>query len=147
MDFVKFKRDDGNIIRLLKIKNPFKKSESVSTKALSQQLEWTGKFNKHDKFWNKENAKKAGLDNLQDGEFYIAVEEFKDVFKLYTVIYLDKAHKNSFVEKRNAVNKKTYRFNFTINEEDLPAKPAAPVEVETSVTTAAAPTNDQSTAK
>lgn len=35
MDFVKFKRDDGNIIRLLKIKNPFKKSESVSTKALS----------------------------------------------------------------------------------------------------------------
>ena len=129
LDFVKFKRDDGNIIRLLKIKNPFKKSESLSTKALSQQLEWTGKFNKHDKFWNKENAKKAGLDNLQDGEFYIAVEEFKDVFKLYTVVYLDKTHKNSFVEKRNAVNKKTYRFNFTISEDDLPAKPIIPVEV------------------
>lgn len=83
---------------------------------------------------------------MQDGEFYIAVEEFKDVFKLYTVIYLDKAHKNSFVEKRNAVNKKTYRFNFTITDDDLPAKPVAPVEVETSVTTAAAPSNDQSTA-
>jgi hypothetical protein len=75
---------------------------------------------------------------LQDGEFYIAVEEFKDVFKLYTVIYLDKTHKNSFVEKRNAVNKKTYRFNFTISEEYLPTpKVVAPVEAETATPDAA----------
>lgn len=75
---------------------------------------------------------------MQDGEFYIAVEEFKDVFKLYTVVYLEKTHKNSFVEKRNAVNKKTYRFNFTISEEDLPAKPI-PVEIDTPTETSAKP--------
>jgi len=83
---------------------------------------------------------------LQDGEFYIAVEEFKDVFKLYTVVYLDKTHKNSFVEKRNAVNKKTYRFNFTISEDDLPAKIMVPVETADS-TPAAAPVVDIIAAK
>lgn len=83
---------------------------------------------------------------MQDGEFYIAVEEFKDVFKLYTVVYLDKTHKNSFVEKRNAVNKKTYRFNFTISEDDLPAKIMVPVETADS-TPAAAPVVDIIAAK
>lgn len=86
---------------------------------------------------------------MQDSEFYIAVEEFKDVFKHYTVIYLEKTHKNAFVEKRNAVNKKTYRFNFTISEEDLPAKPI-PVDTtdkETSVQAAPTPAIDNTAAK
>lgn len=34
---------------------------------------------------------------------------------------LGKNYKNSFIEKRNALNKKTYRFNFTISEADVPA--------------------------
>lgn len=84
---------------------------------------------------------------MQDSEFYIAVEEFKDVFKHYTVIYLEKTYKNSFVEKRNAVNKKTYRFNFTISDEDLPAKPIPVDTTETSAQAAPTPSTDASASK
>jgi len=48
--------------------------------------------------------------------------DFRDAFKYYTIVYLKKDFKNSFMEKRNAVNKKTYRFNFTITDEDLVSK-------------------------
>ena len=47
------------------------------------------------------------------------VEDFKQAFKRYTITQLKRDWKNSFVEKRNALNKKTYRFNFTITDEDL----------------------------
>ena len=43
----------------------------------------------------------------------------KILFKGYTVTYLHDEWHNSFIEKRNAVNRKNYRFNFTISEEDL----------------------------
>lgn len=58
------------------------------------------------------------------------IEDFKDTFKGYTVTYLHDEWHNSFIEKRNAVNRKNYRFNFTISDEDLAdvsdAEPAAP---------------------
>ena len=47
------------------------------------------------------------------------IEDFKDTFKGYTVTYLREEWHNSFIEKRNAVNRKNYRFNFTISAEDL----------------------------
>ena len=47
------------------------------------------------------------------------VEDFKQAFKRYTITRLRRDWKNSFVEKRNALNKKTYRFNFTIADEDV----------------------------
>ena len=51
----------------------------------------------------------------------MSIEDFRDNFKQYTVTYLNKQFKNSFVEKRNAVNKKVYKFNFTISDSDLAA--------------------------
>jgi len=54
----------------------------------------------------------AKFDSLDKSEFYISVEDFKESFKYYTVTYLHKGWKNSFVEKRQAINKKSYKFNF-----------------------------------
>lgn len=54
------------------------------------------------------------------------MEDFREHFKTYTVTYLHSEWKNSFIEKRNALNKKSYRFNFTITDEHVgPAKAAA----------------------
>jgi hypothetical protein len=50
----------------------------------------------------------------------MSLEDFKEAFKKFTVVYLNKDWKNSFIEKRNAINKRIYRFNFTITEHDLP---------------------------
>lgn len=55
------------------------------------------------------------------------VEDFKDAFKHYTITYLHDDYHNSFIEKRNAVNRKNYRFNFTISDDDVvDATEAAP---------------------
>ena len=76
---------------------------------------------------------KAGFDKLKPGEFLISVDDFKDSFKHYTVTYLHDDWNNSFIEKRQALNRKNYRFNFTISDEDVgiyrpvaePKKPVA----------------------
>ena len=49
----------------------------------------------------------------------MSIEDFKDSFKHYTVAYIHDDWHNSFIEKRNAVNRKNYRFNFTITDDDL----------------------------
>lgn len=57
----------------------------------------------------------------------MSVDDFKEAFKHYTVTYLHDDWNNSFIEKRQAVNRKNYRFNFTITDEDLGiAPPPAP---------------------
>lgn len=61
----------------------------------------------------------AGFDKLRPGEFFMLADDFKQAFKRYTITQLKRDWKNSFVEKRNALNKKTYRFNFTISDDDL----------------------------
>ncbi len=50
----------------------------------------------------------------------MSLEDFEEAFKKFSVLYLNKDWKNSFIEKRNAINKRIYRFNFTITEHDLP---------------------------
>ena len=50
----------------------------------------------------------------------MTLEDFKEAFKKFTIVYLNKDWKNSFIEKRNAINKIIYRFNFTITEHDMP---------------------------
>lgn len=42
----------------------------------------------------------------------MSVEDFKDQFKSFSVTFYKSSMKNSFIEKRNAVNKKVYKFNF-----------------------------------
>lgn len=98
-------------VRLLKLKNPWQDPEQKS------KQQWTGKYNPKDKFWTAETEKQVGP--LKDGEFVVSVEDFKDTFKYFTVVYYETGMHNSFVEKRNAVNKKVYKFNFQITDEEL----------------------------
>jgi len=107
------------------MKNPFKKSENTASGKLPNS-DWNGKFSHNDKFWNEANKASAAFDKLEDSEFFMSVEDFRESMKYYTVSYLKTEWKNSFIEKRNAVNKKSYRFNFTITEEHVaPSKSAA----------------------
>jgi len=77
----------------------------------------------------------------------LSVEDFKDTFKHYTVIYLEKGFKNSYVEKRNAVNKKNYRFNFTIDDTDLPGESADVKSSSTASETTPSPPSTDAKAK
>lgn len=54
----------------------------------------------------------------------MTAEDFKDSFKYYTITYLHGGYKNSFIEKRQAVNQRVYKFNFTISDEDYNPGPA-----------------------
>jgi hypothetical protein len=84
----------------------------------------------HDEFWadgQREHVQES-VGKLTDGEFFMSVEDFKDAFKSYTVVYLHESWKNSFIEKRNAVNKKVYKFNFSINSDHVSS--AANVQTE-----------------
>ena len=55
----------------------------------------------------------------------------------YTICYLKRSWRNTFVEKRNAVNKRVYRFNFTVTEEHVAKapKPAATLTTSAAVST------------
>jgi hypothetical protein len=49
----------------------------------------------------------------------MTLEDFKQGFKYYTITYLHDGWKNSFIEKRSVVNRRLYKFNFTITEDDF----------------------------
>ena len=63
--------------------------------------------------------KTVGYDRLDKSEFFMTVEAFKYAFKNFMVGYHYPEWRPTFVEKRNAVAKKVYRFNFTITDEDF----------------------------
>lgn len=52
----------------------------------------------------------------------MTVDDFRDGFKYYTVTYMHDGWNNSFIEKRSSVNKRLYKFNFTISEGDYVAE-------------------------
>jgi hypothetical protein len=62
--FVKFKKSNGEVVRLLKVFSPWKKTDS-------SKIEWTGKYSKGDKNWDDDSKSKAGFAKLKDGEFFI----------------------------------------------------------------------------
>ena len=106
---------DGST-KLIKMKSPWKKTENSK--------EWSGKYSKSDKNLTASVKKAIGFDKLGNGEFYMTLDDFRQAFNYYTVVYLKKME-NSFIEKKGAVNKKNYRFNFTITDEmvnGLPSK-------------------------
>lgn len=115
--FTKYTYPDGTALRLLKVKNPWKRCPDGCKDG--QKQEYSGRFNSKDSLWTDDLKQKAGFEKLRAGEFFMLVEDFKQAFKRYTITQLKRDWKNSFVEKRNALNKKTYRFNFTISDEDL----------------------------
>jgi hypothetical protein len=115
--FTKYTDPDGTVVRLLKVKNPWKRCADGCKDG--QKTEYTGRYNNKDRAWTDALKQQAGFEKLRAGEFFMLVEDFKQAFKRYTITRLRRDWKNSFVEKRNALNKKTYRFNFTITDEDM----------------------------
>jgi len=105
------------VIRLVKVKNPWKKCQDNGKDC--QKAEYKGRFSSKDALWTDDIKQKAGFEQLKPGEFFMLVEDFKQAFKTYSIVHFKHEWKNSFVEKRNALNKKTYRFNFTITDDDL----------------------------
>lgn len=58
----------------------------------------------------------------------MTIEDFKQGFKYYTITYLKDQWKTSFVEKRSSVNRRLYKFNFTITEDDFNTTPTKKVK-------------------
>lgn len=61
----------------------------------------------------------------------MTIEDFKQGFKYYTITYLHVGWKTSFIEKRSSVNRRLYKFNFTISEEDYNSSPNIPKTIMT----------------
>jgi hypothetical protein len=101
------------------MRDPWKTTNSFANKPSEKAGEWTGKYSLKDPFWTKARREGAGVDKLNPGEFFIGVEDFKESFKFYTITHLHDNWQNTFIEKRDAVNKKAYRFNFAITEEHI----------------------------
>lgn len=100
------------MIRLLKLKYPWQSAEN--------SFEYKGRFGPNDKSWTDEVKKTVNFDSLDADEFFMTVEAFKYAFKTFMIGHHKESWKPaSFVEKRNAVAKKVYRFNFTITDENL----------------------------
>ena len=117
-DYLQVRTPEGQKIRLLKIKNPWRPIGDPSSKD-SSHGEWTGPYSNSDKkSWNPQLKKLAKFDKLKSGEFYMTYEDFKDSFKYYTITYLHKNFKTSFIEKRSSINQRLYKFNFTLEDED-----------------------------
>jgi hypothetical protein len=55
----------------------------------------------------------------------MTIEDFKQGFKYYTITYIRDQWKTSFLEKRSSVNRRLYKFNFTITEDDFTTVPVA----------------------
>lgn len=107
--FYSLRRADGSMIRLLKLKYPWKSAEN--------NFEYKGRFGKNDESWTDEVKKAVNYDQLDENEFFMTVAAFKYAFKSFMVGHHKQDWKPaSFVEKRNAVAKKVYRFNFTITD-------------------------------
>jgi hypothetical protein len=104
---------DGNT-KLIKMKSPWKKLENSK--------EWSGKYSKSDMNMTDSTKKTVGFYKLRTGEFLMTLDDFRQAFNYYTVVYLKKME-NSFIEKKGAIGKKNYRFNFTITEEMISGTP------------------------
>lgn len=48
----------------------------------------------------------------------MTLDDFKQGFRYYTITYMHSDWKQSFIEKRSSVNRRLYKFNFTITEAD-----------------------------
>lgn len=55
----------------------------------------------------------------------MTLDDFKSGFKSYTITYMHKNWNSSFIEKRGAVSKRLYKFNFRIGDENAPNSLAA----------------------
>lgn len=125
-------------VKLVKLKSPWREGED------RKKQEWTGKYHLQDKFWQASKAATTAHQAVKDGEFFMQIEDFKNTFKTVTITHLLEGVHNSFVEKRNAINKKIYKFNFQIGPAEVepgkatalaktPKAPEAPAPAEVKV--------------
>ena len=72
------------------MRDPWKSTStnSASHTQNSKAGEWTGRYSLKDPFWTKSRREGAGADKLNPGEFFIAVDDFKESFKFYTITHL-----------------------------------------------------------
>jgi len=104
----------GETVKLVKVRNPFKQIGDTSLLD-SSHGDWTGKFSSGDsQSWDFDLKQKAGYQFLKDGEFFMSLDDFKQGFKYFTITYMHQGWKQSFIEKRSSVNRRLYKFNFTI---------------------------------
>lgn len=73
--WTKYTYPDGRVIRLLKLKNPWKRCLDGCKEG--QKFEFTGRFNNKDGAWTDDLKQKAGFEKLRAGEFFMTVEDFK----------------------------------------------------------------------
>lgn len=112
---------NGEEVRLVKVKNPWKLIGDPSFKG-SSHGNWVGRFSQNDtKSWSEPAKTKAKAGELTSGEFFMPVEDFKRGFKYFTIAYMDEGLTNSFIEKRSSINRRLYKFNFTISDDHFPA--------------------------
>lgn len=122
-DFIVGKDSSGDEVKLVKVKNPYKAIGDQSLKATSHGA-WLGQYSSSDTTsWTPELKKLTRFDSLKTGEFFMTAEDFKDSFKYYTITYMHIAYKHSFIEKRQAISQRVYKFNFTISDDDYNSLP------------------------
>ena len=62
------------------------------------------------------------LKSLGKGEFYMSIDDFRSGFKYFTITYMHQDFQSSFLEKRDAINRRLYKFNFTISDIHMPRR-------------------------
>lgn len=67
--FRELKNKNGEDVRLLKLKSPWKRTDP-------KKEEWTGPWSKNDSSWSPELKTQAGVDSLKENEFFMSVESF-----------------------------------------------------------------------
>jgi hypothetical protein len=72
---------DGDIVKLLKIRNPW------------GNLEWNGDWSDQSNLWTDEHKKQVGYSNTDDGSFFI---DFLDFLKFFTTTYICNHHTQKF---------------------------------------------------
>ena len=103
-------------LNLVKIRNIFSQVGDSDPK----YGQWKGKYSMADKkSWTPQLKKAANYGKLKPGEFFMTLDDFKQGFKYYTITYVKKEFKDSFIEKRSSVNRRLYKFNFRIGEKEL----------------------------
>jgi hypothetical protein len=78
--FYSLRRGDGTMIRLLKLKYPWKNHEG-------NNFLYKGKFGPQDKSWTDEVKKIVNYQQLDKNEFFMTVEAFKYAFKNFMIGY------------------------------------------------------------
>ena len=83
---LKIKGQDGQEIRLVKVRNPWKQIGDPLIKG-SSHGDWVGKYSCN-KTASADTEFLSKLKTLSKGEFYMSVDDFRSGFKYFTITYM-----------------------------------------------------------